>query len=239
MLLLGQPLHPRHGGRIWSGFAIPREEMGARALVLLSRIVDQESPAPRSPDGRMQMCWRSTTKTSIRCSIAPTSTAKPSPWRPPQTTKKEPFVTTRELTTDILVVGAGLGGVAAALAAADRGANVILTEEFAMDRWTVSPPRRCPPMSTPGSRSSAAPGPTAHCGTASGTTTAAPILSPTAARASKDLNPGAGWVLKLVHEPRVALAVLEEMLAPYTGPPGHPTGTPSCTPPGRERDGPA
>ncbi|ALX65908.1 LacI family DNA-binding transcriptional regulator [Microbacterium sp. XT11] len=53
MLLLGQPHHPRHGGRAWSGFAIPREEMGARALVLLSRIVEQESPAPRSPDGRM------------------------------------------------------------------------------------------------------------------------------------------------------------------------------------------
>lgn len=53
MLLLGQPLHPRHGGRNWSGFAVPREEMGARALVLLSRIVDQESPATRSPEGRM------------------------------------------------------------------------------------------------------------------------------------------------------------------------------------------
>lgn len=47
MLLLGQPLHPRRGGRSWSGFAVPREEMGARALVLLSRIVDRESPAPR------------------------------------------------------------------------------------------------------------------------------------------------------------------------------------------------
>lgn len=54
MLLLGQHHHPRHGGRRWSGFAIPREEMGARALVLLSRIVDQESPAPRTPDGRMR-----------------------------------------------------------------------------------------------------------------------------------------------------------------------------------------
>src|SRR5690606_41817400 len=54
MLLLGQPLHPRHGGRSWSGFAVPREEMGARALVLLSRIVDQESRTARAPEGRMQ-----------------------------------------------------------------------------------------------------------------------------------------------------------------------------------------
>lgn len=53
MLLLGQPHHPRPGGRAWSGFAIPREEMGARALVLLSRIVEQESPTPRAPEGRM------------------------------------------------------------------------------------------------------------------------------------------------------------------------------------------
>ena len=50
MLLLGQPLHPRHGGRIWSGFAIPREEMGARALVLLSR--DRRPGVPCTPLAR-------------------------------------------------------------------------------------------------------------------------------------------------------------------------------------------
>ncbi len=54
MLLLGQHLHPRRGGRHWSGFAVPREEMGARALVLLSRIVDQESRTPRASQGRMR-----------------------------------------------------------------------------------------------------------------------------------------------------------------------------------------
>lgn len=53
MLLLGQPHHPRRGGRSWSGFWIPREEMGSRALVTLSRLVDQESPHVRSPEGRM------------------------------------------------------------------------------------------------------------------------------------------------------------------------------------------
>src|SRR5690606_30433243 len=36
-----------------------------------------------------------------------------------------------------------------------------------------------------------------------------------AARTRPELNPGAGWVSKLCHEPRVALAVLEAMLAPY------------------------
>ena len=46
-LLLGQPHHGRPGGRRWSGFSIPREEMGARALVLLSRLV-AESGSGRS-----------------------------------------------------------------------------------------------------------------------------------------------------------------------------------------------
>ncbi len=34
-----------------------------------------------------------------------------------------------EIHTDILIVGGGLGGVAAALAAAKLGKNVVLTEE--------------------------------------------------------------------------------------------------------------
>jgi len=47
MLLLGQPLHPARSSRRWSGFTIPREEMGARALVLLSRIVDRDTGGGR------------------------------------------------------------------------------------------------------------------------------------------------------------------------------------------------
>ena len=47
VLLLGQPHHIRDGSPVWSGFAVPREEMGARAVVLLSRLVDSDSPAAR------------------------------------------------------------------------------------------------------------------------------------------------------------------------------------------------
>ncbi|WP_345801058.1 LacI family DNA-binding transcriptional regulator [Microbacterium sp. AZCO] len=51
MLVLGQAHHGRPGGHAWSGFVIPREEMGARALVLLSRLVEASRPrqgsAPR------------------------------------------------------------------------------------------------------------------------------------------------------------------------------------------------
>ena len=35
------------------------------------------------------------------------------------------------------------------------------------------------------------------------------------ARSNRHLNPGNGWVSKLCHEPKVGLAVLKEMLAPY------------------------
>lgn len=51
VLLLGQPHHVREGSPAWSGFAVPREEMGARAVVLLSRIVDSDSPAARGAGG--------------------------------------------------------------------------------------------------------------------------------------------------------------------------------------------
>jgi NADPH-dependent 2,4-dienoyl-CoA reductase/sulfur reductase-like enzyme len=37
----------------------------------------------------------------------------------------------RETRTQVLVVGGGLGGVAAALAACERGADVVLTEQHA------------------------------------------------------------------------------------------------------------
>jgi DNA-binding LacI/PurR family transcriptional regulator len=52
VLLLGQPHHPRRGGRKWSGFSVPREEMGARALYLLSRLVSDDSPKRERETGR-------------------------------------------------------------------------------------------------------------------------------------------------------------------------------------------
>ena len=50
---------------------------------------------------------------------------------------------------------------------------------------------------------------------ASATTTDATIRSPTRRGRGSDLNPGDGAVSRLCHEPRVALAVLESLLAPY------------------------
>lgn len=123
-------------------------------------------------------------------------------------------MTTPDLDADVLIVGAGLGGVAAALAAAERGATVILTEEFP---WIG------------GQLTSQAVPPDEHPWVESFGTTARyralrdgirdvycrryPLVG--AARERVDLNPGAGWVSKLCVEPRIAHGVLEEMLAPY------------------------
>ncbi|HZX07414.1 FAD-dependent oxidoreductase, partial [Kribbella sp.] len=116
--------------------------------------------------------------------------------------------------TDVLVVGGGLGGVAAALAALRTGRSVILTEEF---DWLG------------GQLTSQAVPPDEHSWVEQFGITASyralrdgirayyrrhyPLT--VASRADPHLNPGAGYVSKLCHEPRVAVAVLEEMLAPY------------------------
>lgn len=123
-------------------------------------------------------------------------------------------MTARELTTDVLIVGAGLGGVAAALAAADRGANVVLTEEFEWIGGQLTS-QAVPPDEHPWVEEF---GITARYralrdGIRDVYRRQYPLIDE--AREREDLNPGAGWVSKLCSEPRIAVGVLEEMLAPY------------------------
>lgn len=115
---------------------------------------------------------------------------------------------------DILVVGGGLGGVAAALAACRAGRTVILTEET---DWIG------------GQLTSQAVPPDEHPWVEQFGVTASyralreairdhyrawyPLRAEAAA--PRDLNPGAGRVSKLCAEPRAALAALEGMLAPH------------------------
>jgi hypothetical protein len=122
----------------------------------------------------------------------------------------------KEAHTEILVVGGGLGGVAAALAALRSGRRVIMTEEF---DWIG------------GQLTSQAVPPDEHSWVEQFGITASyralrqgirdyyrqhyPLTE--RSRQWRDLNPGAGWVSRLCHEPRVALAVIEGMLAPYRG----------------------
>ncbi len=116
--------------------------------------------------------------------------------------------------TDILIVGGGLGGVAATLAAARLGKRVILTEEtdWIGGQMTAQavPPDEHPWIETTGCTNS-------YRQLRQGIRDYYRRNYPLTERARGDmlLNPGQGNVSRLCHEPRVALAVLEEMLAPH------------------------
>ncbi len=119
-----------------------------------------------------------------------------------------------ELKADIAIIGAGVGGVACALAAARNGLKVILTEEYDWIGGQLTsqavPPDEHPWIEERGS-------------TKTYRTFRNKVrdyykrnysLTEDAAK-NPLLNPGLGSVSKLCHEPRVALAVLLEMLAPH------------------------
>ena len=119
-----------------------------------------------------------------------------------------------ELAADVVIAGGGLGGCAAALGALRNGLRVILTEET---DWVG------------GQLTSQAVPPDEHRWIESHGCTQSyralrngirdyyrrhyPLTD--AARNTPNLNPGDGAVSRLCHEPRVALAVLESMLAPW------------------------
>jgi hypothetical protein len=115
--------------------------------------------------------------------------------------------------TDVLIVGGGLGGVAAALAASSAGLEVVLTEETDWLGGQLTA-QAVPPDEHPWIESFGC--------TARYRRLRDAIrdhyrrwypLTPEA-RAARHLNPGAGRVSRLCHEPRVALAVIDGMLAP-------------------------
>lgn len=119
-----------------------------------------------------------------------------------------------EAEADILIVGASLGGVAAAIAAARRGRSVILTEEtdwIGGQATTQGVPLDEHPWSERYgiTRSYAE----FRQGVRDYYRRHYPLSR--AARADPNLNPGAGWVSKLCFEPRVGLAVLHQMLMPH------------------------
>jgi hypothetical protein len=120
----------------------------------------------------------------------------------------------KELKSDLVIIGGGLGGCAAALAAARMGRSVVMTEEtdWIGGQLTAQavPPDENKWIETYG-----------------GTKLYQEFRNRVRdyyrrnypltdeARANTTLNPGNGGVSALCHEPRVALAVLHEMLAPY------------------------
>jgi hypothetical protein len=116
--------------------------------------------------------------------------------------------------TDVAVIGGGLGGVAAALAALRRGLRVVLSDP---NPWLG------------GQLTAQAVPPDEHIWVEQFGVTASyralrngirqyyrdhyPLTD--SARRDPQLNPGLGRVSKLCHEPRVAVAVLDQLLAPY------------------------
>ncbi|MCS5731894.1 FAD-dependent oxidoreductase [Herbiconiux moechotypicola] len=136
---------------------------------------------------------------------------------------------------DVLVVGGGTGGVAAALAAAEAGASVVLTEptEWIGGQLTS---QAVPPDEHPWIEQFGA--------TAAYRRFRAAVRDhyrrwyPLSGRARRSLylNPGSGTVSAICHEPRVALAVLEAMLEPARRD-GRLVVLTGCTPTAVERDG--
>ena len=119
------------------------------------------------------------------------------------------------LETDVAIIGGGLGGVAAALAALSGGARVVLSEETdwlggQLTSQGVSAPDEHPLIEQFGGtvcynalRARVRRHYCEHYGT--------PQTMPD----GLPLNPGNGWVSRLCFEPRVGVAVIGEMLESY------------------------
>lgn len=120
----------------------------------------------------------------------------------------------KELAADLIIIGGSLGGCAAALAAARNGLRVIMTEETDWIGGQLTS-QAVPPDENPWIES--------FGGTRSYLELRTRIRDyyrrnfplTAEARTQAHLNPGNGSVSKLCHEPRVALAALTEMLAPF------------------------
>jgi hypothetical protein len=123
-------------------------------------------------------------------------------------------MSTLTIETDIAVIGGGLGGVAAALAACEAGWNVVLTEETPWLGGQVT------------SQAVSALDEHERIETVRGTRTYKAFRDairkyyqerfhlPALMTDGSPLNPGNGWVSRLCFEPRVGLQVIQKMLQP-------------------------
>lgn len=122
----------------------------------------------------------------------------------------------KERHADILIVGGGLGGIAAALAAVRLGRTVILTEQLDWIGGQLTaqgvPPDENPWIDRENTGCTAS-----YRALREGIRDYYRRYYPLLPEASANpyLNPGMGNVSPLCHEPRVALAVLHQMIAPY------------------------
>jgi hypothetical protein len=115
---------------------------------------------------------------------------------------------------DIVIVGGGTGGVAAALAAARNGRTVILTEETTWIGGQLTQ-QAVPPDEHRYIEEFGATRTYRDYRTRVRDYYRRNYPLTAEARARWNLNPGQGRVSRLCHEPRVSVAVLNEMLAPH------------------------
>lgn len=114
---------------------------------------------------------------------------------------------------DIAIIGGGFGGVAAALAAAEAGCRVVMSEPTdwiggQVTSQAVAPLDEHALMETFG-------GTRTYYHYRDGVRAWYCARYPAANLAPQPLNPGNGWVSRLCYEPRAGLAVLQAMLVPY------------------------
>ena len=118
-----------------------------------------------------------------------------------------------ELQGDIVIIGGGLGGCAAALAACRLGASVIMTEPTDWIGGQVSQ-QAVPPDEHQWIEEAGRPASYAKYRTMVREYYKKNYALTKAARDTKYLNPGNGAVSRICHEPAVSVAVLEAMLGP-------------------------
>jgi DNA-binding LacI/PurR family transcriptional regulator len=227
LAMTGEQVYPELNAPVITGFAVPRRAMGREAVRLLVSMLGHNEADDAN---RHQL---------LPCSFIEGDTSGPPPapgeWRHTSTTPTEPstreakagaVVSTRPhderapapatlgIDADVLVVGGGLGGVAAAIAACRSGRRVVLTEETDWVGGQLTA-QAVPPDEHPWIEQFGCTG--LYREFRDGIRAYYRTWYPLAAAAAKwrALNPGAGWVSKLCHEPRVALAVLDGMLAPH------------------------
>lgn len=120
----------------------------------------------------------------------------------------------KELAADVVIIGGSLGGCAAAIAALRNGLKVVMTEETEWIGGQLTsqcvPPDEHSRIETQGANQSYR---ELRNRIREYYRRHYPLTE--SARKNKNLDPGNGSVSRLCHEPRVALAVFQNWLAPY------------------------
>ncbi len=120
----------------------------------------------------------------------------------------------KELKADVIIIGGGMGGCAAALSCCRNGLSVIMTEETDWIGGQLSQ-QGVPPDEHPWIETHGAPRSYREFRDRVRDYYRRNYPLTDDARMRQNLNPGDGAVSRLCHEPKAALAVLNDMLSPY------------------------